>query len=647
MNAQRKAAPPDTKAPSDPPLWRKWAPAAALYLAVVALAAGVDGELVLPALALVAVAFPAYEVLYPGHRWRHPAGAVVAALLLVPALFVVAHGSWWLVASMALPALVLLVLRRRGPRSFRRWWAARAELGSLLYLGAVAVLVGWGNGRLSPPLNDDALFRLYAAPQTFHLTQPEIEAAASTVQRALEGYDPGAPDAVPAAVQDQAAGLPAVLRAKHERDVHVTLWLDAKPFVRGSAKGGLLHEDLARATAQALGRADEPGQWVSRSQEVRFMVDVADAPVAIGSRPSHKLTLAAMTLLSRVGNRTLRASRWLSQLSYEIEPGVDGVLLRAGDRTGGFLPGDPVIRGWLSPRVRGRVDKIERLMTEMSRDAGGPDDLWQRHDAVIYKFRSFSFGRPAAKTGQAARRLYRANVLLDSVDSEAILEGIAEVARWLAVAVGPDGKFDYEYLPNVDASTDDYNVVRHAGCVYGLFHVYRMALREPRLRPHANDYLEGAIRAMSWVYRDLGKPRGARDDQMIAFLGPGGVATSGASALTLLTFLERPRQDMVSHPVLAEQLERPGDAQLIEGLGRFLLGMIDQRGRVFTHYDERLGADEVDKEPLYYPGETMLALARLYNATTDPRWLEAAQRIADHRVERYFEELHNPDHWVM
>ncbi len=645
MKAKREPSP--ATAPASPSPWRRWALTAGLYLFVVGVAAGLDGSLVLPALVIVTVTGLAYEVLHPGHRWRHPAGAIVSAVLLVPTLFVVGYGSWWLVAAMAGPAMALLIARAAGPSAFTLWWARRPELGSLLYLGAVVLLTAWGNGRVTPRLNDDVLFSVYGAPQTFRLTQPEIEAAATTVQRALEAHEPGAADAVPESLRARANALPEALRAQHGRDVYVTLWLDGRPFLRGNAKGGLLYEDLVRATSRALDQAEDVSQWVARAQDVRLMVDVADPPVRIASRPSHKLIVATLTLMSRIGQRTLRASRWLSQLSYEIEPGIDGVLLRAGDRTAGFLPADPVIRGWLSPRVRGRIDKIERLMTEMSREAGGPDDLWQRSDAVLYKLRSFSFGRPGASTGQRAQRLYRANVLRESVDSSAILDGIAEVAGWLARAVGPDGKFDYEYLPNHDGTTPDYNVVRHAGCVYGLFHVYQMALREPRLRDKANEYLEAAIRSMSWVYRDLGKPRGATDEQLVAFLGPGGEATSGAAALTLLIFLARPPVDKVSHPVLAERLERSGDAQLIEGLGRFLVAMIDDNGKVFVNYRTRLANAEVGREPLYYPGETMLALARLHHATGDPRWLEAARRIADHRVASYNRELHNPDHWVM
>jgi hypothetical protein len=618
-----------------------------LYLSVVAVAAGIDGTLVLPAVFIAVVAYFAYRHLHPGRPWRHWAGALVSVVLVVLTVFVVTYQAWWLAAAMAAPAMALLGSCAASPTRLGRWWSRRPELGSLLYLGAVAGLVAAVNGRLSPLLNDDVLFQLYAAPQTFRLSQPDIEAAVDRVQRTIEAYDPKAPDGVGPTLGDQERGLPAALQAQHGRDVHVTLWLDQDPFLRGSSAGGLLHQDLSRATGRALGRADDVSRWVRRARDVRIQIDVADPAEPIRSRPSHKLVLGATSLFQQVGRRTLSAHRWLSQLSYEVEPGIDGVLLRVGDRTGGFLPSDPVTRGWLSPRVRGRVKKIERIMAEMSRDAGGPDDLWRHDDAVLYKFRAFSFGRPAASSGHRPVRLYRANVLLQSVDSVAILDGIAEAARWLSAAVGPDGKFDYEYLPNSDGTTADYNVVRHAGCVYGLFHAYRLALRENRLRPGANDYLEAGIRALSWVYRDLGKPRNAQDGEMIALLGPGGVATSGAAALTLLTFLERPPVDMVSHPVLRERLERPNDQRLIEGLGRFLEAMVDQRGQVFAAYRDRLAADEVDKEPLYYPGETMLALARLHNVTRDPRWLQAAQRIADHRVASYLRDQHNPDHWVM
>jgi hypothetical protein len=85
----------------------------------------------------------------------------------------------------------------------------------------------------------------------------------------------------------------------------------------------------------------------------------------------------------------------------------------------------------------------------------------------------------------------------------------------------------------------------------------------------------------------------------------------------------------------------------VEGLGLFLLAMIDERGRVFGYYQEALRSTQVDQEPLYYPGESMLALALLHRATGKSQWLEGARRIADWQVEKYERRGNNPDHWVM
>ena len=52
-------------------------------------------------------------------------------------------------------------------------------------------------------------------------------------------------------------------------------------------------------------------------------------------------------------------------------------------------------------------------------------------------------------------------------------------------------------------------------------------------------YLDAAVRAMDWVYQKIGTPPGADENELRAFL-EGRKAESGATALTLLSFLERP-----------------------------------------------------------------------------------------------------------
>jgi hypothetical protein len=86
----------------------------------------------------------------------------------------------------------------------------------------------------------------------------------------------------------------------------------------------------------------------------------------------------------------------------------------------------------------------------------------------------------------------------------------------------------------------------------------------------------------------------------------------------------------------------------MEGYGLALLDMIDSGGKVYFDYREAMKYDEVRKEPLYYPGETMLALLLFHKKTGDPRWLEGARRIGDRQTAYYKKKRFSwPDHWVM
>ncbi|MBW2528714.1 MAG: hypothetical protein JRI23_31355 [Deltaproteobacteria bacterium] len=388
-------------------------------------------------------------------------------------------------------------------------------------------------------------------------------------------------------------------------------------------------------------------QWVTAAAQVRIQIDLPGRAVPVGRRWVHPLLVGGIAMTGPISRKSLGRFDLAGQLLYEVEPGIDGLVLRSGKHEAVVLPSDPVTHGWLTPRVQYRTAKLEALLNRLSELAGGPQSLWSQAESELYKFRSFSFGRPVPDAAGGAMPLYRGNVIGDAPDSDAILAGIEEAGRWLRQGVKSDGRFRYEYFANQDHYPDAYNDVRHAGCVYGLYFLYRLALREPALLGDAHDTLEAAIRSAHWLYPRLRAPKGADDTGLVALVEPGGNATSGAAALTLLSFLERPAPADVSHPALREQLERPEDGRIVEGLGRFLLAMIDDRGKVFHNYHEMRRSDRVAEEPLYFPGEVMLALARLHRTTGDERWLDGAKRVGEARIRRYYRERPNPDHWVM
>ena len=639
------------------PLW-KTALLSLPYLGVLYLYAADAAFLLLPGVLVCAGVFLLYERIHRGHVWRFPAGWLVSLLMLLPCIYLYVYERLAVLVLVAAPALLLLGASLATRGAVGRWWSRQPMFGSLLYLLAVAGMLLGLTGKMGlPPISDDTLFELYAAPQRFRMNQDEMDASLKVVDAALEGYQRDQGDGVPAEVSALEADLPTVLRQVGDQDVYVTLWLDRKSMLRGHAAGGRLFEDLSSATDQALDGTLRWRDWVDGRERVRIQVDVVDDARLVKRRPLHQAVMVVrngvvaglrkmgVKLPKRMLKEDLSEMGYVYQLIYEVEPGVDGMILRSGDREGFFLPADPVTRGWLTPRVRSRADKVLRMMHQLSREARGGRDLWKQDGVELHKFRSFCFGRPVP--GGQTVELYRGNVLLDGADGQRILDGIEEAGGWLLRTVQPDGKFDYEYYPNQDRGSKGYNIVRHAGCVYGLFHMYNLALTEPQLRDDANDYLEAGLRALDWVYDNLEGPAGASDDRLYALVDRRDRAESGAAALTLLSMLERPDPAQVNHPVLLEHLQREDDEAILEGLGLFLLEMIDDRGKVFRRYSERLELDEVAKEPLYFPGESMLALVRFHVVTGDERWLEGARKIGDWQVERYYDRRPNPDHWVM
>ena len=154
---------------------------------------------------------------------------------------------------------------------------------------------------------------------------------------------------------------------------------------------------------------------------------------------------------------------------------------------------------------------------------------------------------------------------------------------------------------------------------------------------------------MGFIYEALGKPNTDKVGDRICLLerNKKNRCQSGSAALTLLTYLVRPEKNKVPKRY-RERLYRDDDEALIEGLGLTLLDMIDKDGKVFRNYREATVMNAVKKEPLYYPGESMLALMRLYNRSQDPRWLDGAKRIANRQIASYKRDRFQvPDHWVM
>ena len=467
-------------------------------------------------------------------------------------------------------------------------------------------------------LNSDLLFLAWQSKAAPPALSSATKQACTDLVRAALAAPPVLGDALPVVGLD-GPGLADVTTAP----VFVSLYrTGVVRRLRGTAAPGPLGEAVVRATLDALGSAGaDSAAWRADAANLRFAVDVAGEGVPVPTRA-------------------------LKALWYLVEPGLDGITVSRGDTAGVVLPHEAVTQGFLTPRVRGRTGKWEATIKEACRRANIGVAEWTRDDVQISRFRTASFGANMPG-GTTYVDMVRGNVLIDGPpDEAAILESLRLGGLWLVNTVREDGRFDYEYFPNQDKGSPDYNIVRHAGSVYGLFEMYHLAREEKAMSADQGKYIDAAARSIGYIYEAMEVP--AKDETGLRrCLISNSACESGSAALTLMTFLARPPQEELPAQY-RDVIYREGDDVLMEGLGLTLLDMIDAKGRVFARYREAMSMDAVKKEPAYYPGETMLALMKYHQATGDARWLAGAKAIGDRQVAVYDKDRFTwPDHWVM
>lgn len=164
----------------------------------------------------------------------------------------------------------------------------------------------------------------------------------------------------------------------------------------------------------------------------------------------------------------------------------------------------------------------------------------------------------------------------------------------------PTGRFDYVFDPLTEKTGKDYNLLRHAGTLYALFQWYRLTGARPPLKllDKGVDYLETFIESHPTV-------------KYLSAVVANGEAKLGGAGLALLMYTER--QALTG---------KTGDLRLMRQLAEFIIWTQEQSGRFPSIYvlQERRFTDFYS---VYYPGEAMLGLLRLYRIDPDPRWLQA------------------------
>jgi hypothetical protein len=172
--------------------------------------------------------------------------------------------------------------------------------------------------------------------------------------------------------------------------------------------------------------------------------------------------------------------------------------------------------------------------------------------------------------------------------------------EYLLAHLHPNGAFDYLFDPQEGPVGNEYNLLRHGGTLYALFQWFNLHKIEPPKKQ-----LEAGVSYLASFIRPLGD---ARHMTAVVFENE---AKLGGAALALLMYTER-----------YKWRKSAADLRIMRSLAECIIWMQEPSGRFLSKYmyREKVFSDFVS---VYYPGEAMLALLRLYEIDPDPRWLQS------------------------
>jgi len=264
-------------------------------------------------------------------------------------------------------------------------------------------------------------------------------------------------------------------------------------------------------------------------------------------------------------------------------------------------------------------------------------------------------------------RLYRASSPVITVNAESIREFCRLGGDYLARATNTrENNLDeaYPYLKldwnqflyqghlGYDRYFKKYNLLRHAGTIYALYQLYRYTdaadSRRDAYRIAADHAWEWALDTLDTETDEQGRPcafvveyKGNRKKSIVKLGGTGLLLIALGERLSIIK--ERPE----FYP--AGQFEK--DVELGRQLANHVQRSQEPDGsfRSYWPYD---GKPEKRRRSLYYHGEAMLGLLRLYRHDPQPEYLACVQRAADHYIDERFKllgmRLYVPiDAWLM
>lgn len=205
----------------------------------------------------------------------------------------------------------------------------------------------------------------------------------------------------------------------------------------------------------------------------------------------------------------------------------------------------------------------------------------------------------------------------------ALETGIREAVGWLSRNQQPDGSWVYRYNRRTGATTNSYDLTRHAGAIMALYQAALAGFSDAR---------PVAEKALSFALDHLVDAGGGK-----AFWYAGQRIDTGATALLAVSLTYR-----------AQLGDHSRDA-LLPALGRFLQTMQGPNGVIWEQWDPASQRPDTGHTLTFFTGESLLAWTRM--AALDPSggW-EAPARLTANYIEFHRDHdehlLPTSDHWA-
>jgi len=450
-------------------------------------------------------------------------------------------------------------------------------------LGAVVYFLH-GSGKSVTPYSDVRI----------QLTDADRDAMAGAVRKCLESGTLDTTD------------FSKTLTLPYDKDVFVTLFAPATESLRARAREKNVAESLKLDCLTLRENPTYPTRFAKKVDAMRMSINIIDEVKELKQRDPKRV-------------------------AQIVEPGIFGLLGDHDGRQAYQLAEDMMWKGW---GMKGFGDRDRVMGAEMAElqlrklfiegNIRGVN-LSDASKTKIYFFTEHSLVEEAP--GKTYKTFRGVRLLPKAITRRQLLESAWLAARHLAMHTASNGRMGYHYRPVVDKFSDGYNIMRHAGAMWGLFVAYKATGDKELLAAgqRALDYLEPFI---------VSPP----DNSKLMIVKEGKQSFLGTNALTAMALTEIPQE--VLTPDWKEKRDKLGNA---------VIAFQAPNGLVYETYDEVAeGGPPPAKQPRYYPGEAFLSLMALYNFDGQKKWLDAAKKAAETQMREWDKDKkQQPDAWVV